>query len=178
MSAAGTMIAAERLQLRPYSTSDFDDMHALMLRPETHKYGQREPLTEEETWSRLLRHIGHWHEFGFGFMAVEERDSGRFVGEAGFSHFRRGVGVDCGGAPEATWTIAPEYQGRGYASEAAAAVQWWAEERLGFTRTLCMIQTENLPSLRIAQKLGYREVSRLDYRGQQVIFFERVRPAG
>ncbi len=169
------MIAAKRLQLRPYTLADFAAMHALMSRPEVHTYPQRQPLTEEESWSRLLRHLGHWHEFGFGFLAVEERASGTIVGEAGFSYFRRGAALDCTGAPEATWTIAPEYQGRGYASEAAAAAQHWAEERLGLPRTSCMIHVDNRASLAVASKLGFQECGRAAYRGESVIFFERGR---
>jgi len=168
-----TMIAAQRLQLRPYSLADFDDMHALMSRQEVHLYPRREPLTEEESWSRLLRHLGHWREFGFGFLAVEERATGRVIGEAGFSYFRRGLGSQWDLLPEASWTIAPERQGRGFASEAAAAAQQWAEERLGFARTLCMIHDGNLPSLRIAEKLGYQECHRATYNGRPVTLFER-----
>ncbi|MFN3727668.1 MAG: GNAT family N-acetyltransferase [Allosphingosinicella sp.] len=171
-------IGAERLRLRPYRLGDFDDMHALMSQPAIHRYPSREPFSEEESWTRLLRHLGHWTEFGFGFLAVEERASGRFVGEAGFSFFRRGLAAEFGRDPEATWTIAPEYQGRGYAREAAMAAQDWADNKLGLSPTLCMVHADNAPSLSISRKLGYREIGRAVYLDQPVIFHERVRGSG
>ena len=173
MSAAEIAISTERLRLRPYRLSDHGDMHALMSRPEVHLYPQRDPFSEEESWTRLLRHLGHWAEFGYGFLAVEDRATGRFIGEAGFSFFRRGLGEAYSQTPEATWTIAPEHQGQGYASEAAAAAHDWADRTLSLGRTLCMIHPANAPSLAVADKLGYREIGRPVFRGEPVIFFER-----
>lgn len=175
MAAPRPLLATDRVQLRPYRLADFDDMHALMSQPAVHRYPRREPFSAEESWTRLLRHLGHWAEFEFGFLAVEERHSGRFIGEAGFSFFRRGLANEYGDAPEATWTIEPEYQGRGYATEAAAAAQEWADNTLGLSRTLCMIHADNAPSLSIARKLGYREVGRPIYLGTPVTFHQRLR---
>ena len=168
-------LQTDRLRLRPYRLSDFEAMHGLMSRRETHRFPRREPFSEEESWTRLLRHIGHWSEFGYGFMAVEERAGGRFVGEAGLGLFQRGLGPDYAGYPEATWTVASDCQGRGYATEAAAAVLDWAD-RNGLARTRCMIHCENAPSLAVAAKLGYVEIGRALYLGQPVIFFERPQP--
>lgn len=176
MPAHRPLLVSDRLQLRPYRLADFDDMHAMMSQPAVHRYPQRQPFSAEESWTRLLRHIGHWAEFGFGFLAVEERQSGRFVGEAGFSFFRRGLAEDYDDAPEATWTIAPDYQRRGYASEAAGAAQEWADSMLGLPRTLCMIHVDNAPSVSIARKLGYGEIARPTYLGEPTIFLERLRP--
>lgn len=172
------LLTSHRLQLRPYRLTDFDDMHALMSQPAVHRYPPREPFSAEESWTRLLRHLGHWAEFGFGFLAVEERHSGRFIGEAGFSFFRRGLAKEYGDAPETTWTITPEFQRRGYASEAAAAAQQWADDALGLRQTLCMIHEDNAASLSIARKLGYREIGRPAYLGAPVVFLQRLRPAG
>ena len=174
MSGAGDCaILTERLRLRPYTVDDFGSMSALMSRPETFRYPSREPFREEEVWNRLLGHVGHWAAYGFGFCAVEERATGAFVGETGFAWFRRGLGESYAEAPEATWTIAPDHQGRGYASEAAGAAQRWIEQRLGLPRTLCMIHPDNAPSLGVARRLGYQEIGRVTYKGHPAIFFER-----
>ncbi len=47
------------------------------------------PFTAEESWSRLLRYAGHWYLLGFGYWAVVERGTNRFVGEVGFADFHR-----------------------------------------------------------------------------------------
>lgn len=175
MSTGGgtAAILTDRLRLRPYELADFDRMHQLMGRAEAFPFPARAGLDEEEVWSRLLRHIGSWSALGLGFFAVEEITTGAFVGEAGFTWFRRGAGSEYGSAPEATWTIAPDYQGRGYAGEAAAAAQRWIETERGLTRTLCAIHPDNAPSLSIAGKLGYREIGRVMFRGHPAIFLER-----
>lgn len=174
MSIAGDCtIITERLRLRPYAITDFDSMSHLMSRPQTVRYPPRDPLARDEVWARLLGHIGHWATFGYGFCAVEERATGAFIGEAGLALFRRGLAAAFDDAPEATWTIAPAYQGLGYATEAARAAQHWIERRLGAPRTLCMIHPDNAPSLTIARKLGYREIDRVIYKGHPAIFFQR-----
>ena len=176
MAAAGNLVATERLLLRPYRVEDFEAMCRLMSAPDTQLHPPRPPMGPEETWTRLLRHIGHWSQFGYGFFAVEDRATGAFVGEAGFSFFRRGLGELYDDAPEATWTIAAEQRGRGLATEAAAAAHRWADERLRLPRTLCMIHAGNLPSLRVAEKLGYCEYGRVTHQGEPAIYFERKRP--
>jgi RimJ/RimL family protein N-acetyltransferase len=47
-------------------------------------------------------------------------------------------------------------------------------------RTVCMINPDNTPSLRVAAKCGYRELTRADYKGAEVILLERNgrRPPG
>lgn len=173
MSAAGVLITSERLTLRAYRLDDYEAMHRLMSSPQAHPDPQRPPHSAEDSWTRLLRHIGHWAQFGYGFMALEDRATGRFVGEAGFSFFRRGLGEQYQDAPEATWTILPEYRNRGLATEAAAAAHRWLHRNAGVERTLCMIHAANAPSLRVAEKLGYSELGGVSHRDEPAIFFVR-----
>ena len=56
------------------------------------------PSTVEESWTRLLRHAGHWNLLGFGYWAIEEKESGRFIGQAGFAYHQRVSGL-----PEIGW---------------------------------------------------------------------------
>jgi RimJ/RimL family protein N-acetyltransferase len=161
--------------LRPYRIDDYEAMYGLMSAPEAQLHPRRPPLGPEESWTRLLRHVGHWAEFGYGFFAVEDRATGAFVGEAGFSFFRRGLGSRYEDAPEATWTIAAERRGAGLATEAAAAALAWADEQIRLPRTLCMIHAANRPSLRVAEKLGYREFGRVAHQGHPAVYFERER---
>ena len=34
-------------------------------------------FNREEVWARLLRYAGHWQWMGYGFWAIEEKESGR-----------------------------------------------------------------------------------------------------
>jgi RimJ/RimL family protein N-acetyltransferase len=47
----------------------------------------------------------------------------------------------------------------------------WADPRL--PRTVCIIDSANAPSLRLAEKLGYRPVTEARYRDATTLLFER-----
>ena len=168
-----TWIETDRLVLRRYEAEHFADVAELSSLPETFRYSERGPMSSDEAWSRLLRHIGHWTVMGFGFFAIEEKLSGRFVGEAGLNDFRRGLGSDFDGVPEIGWTITPSAQGRGYATEAAQAVLTWMGERFDASCVVCLIHTSNAPSLRVAEKLGFVGFSECIYRGYPAVRLER-----
>ena len=173
MAADGPLIETERLLLRPYRTSDHEAMHRIFSDSAMFAYSHRGPMTTEESWSLLLRQIGHWTAFGFGIFGVRERNSGELVGEAGPSDFRRGLGAAFDPFPEMTWSIAPAAQGRGYAREAAAAVLGWLRASAAPARTVCLIHEGNEPSLRVAESLGYRSFASLAYRGYPAQLLER-----
>jgi len=127
-------------------------------------------FSREEVWARLLRYAGHWLWFDYGFWAMEEKDTGTFVGELGFAEFQRELEppLDC---PECGWVLAPRFHGQGYAAEALNAALAWADLR--FPATTCMIDPENAASLRLAGKAGYRECVRVVYKGHATVIFQR-----
>ena len=93
------MIVTERLVLTPSAISDFDDCNAMRTDPAVmHFIGG--VASGEDTWIRLLRNVGHWTAFGYGLFTIREKDGGRFVGEGGLAHFRRGLGSDFDDFPE------------------------------------------------------------------------------
>ncbi|MEO7093194.1 MAG: GNAT family N-acetyltransferase, partial [Polyangiales bacterium] len=77
-------------------------------------------------------------------------------------------------APECGWVLASTAHGKGYATEAVAAVTAWADAR--FARTTCIIDPDNDPSLRVAAKTGFLAVRDSELGGNPVIVFERARP--
>lgn len=160
-----------------YAPRDHEALHKMVSKPEMFRFSHRGAMTSEEAWSLLMRHIGHWSSLGYGVFAVEDRETGALLGEAGLSDFRRRLGPDFDPHPEITWSILPEAQGRGYAAEAAAAALEWAAGR-GVRRTVCLIHEENEPSLRVAARLGYRTIRRVAYRGYPALLMERERQAG
>ena len=131
------------------------------------------PSTREETWGRLLRYIGHWHALGYGYWVVAERSSGRFVGEVGFADMKREMTPSLEGMPEIGWALMPAAHGKGIASEAVAAALAWGDANFDGRKTACMIDPQNLASIRVAEKNGYREFARATYRGLPSILFQR-----
>jgi RimJ/RimL family protein N-acetyltransferase len=173
MSQLPPSIDTERLTLRQHQREDFAETAALWGDPEVTRYVGGKPLTAEEVWTRLLRHIGHWSLLGFGYWVAREKSSGRFVGEVGFADLKRALDPPFDGAPEAGWILAPWSHGRGYATEAVRAAIDWGSRHFGPVRTVCLIDDENVRSIRVAEKCGYREYARTTYKANPVILFER-----
>jgi RimJ/RimL family protein N-acetyltransferase len=141
--------------------------------PSMFRFSERGPMAPEEAWSLLLRTMGHWSAVGYGVFAVRERESGRFAGLVGGSTFHRGFGPGFDDVPELTWSIASEFRGRGYATEAAAAVIEAFEAQPAARSTVCLIHVDNQKSLRVASKLSFRFFSHATYRGYGAGLFRR-----
>jgi RimJ/RimL family protein N-acetyltransferase len=171
-------LTTDRLTLRTHGLVDFEDSFALWSDPEVVRFIGGKTATAEEVWARLLRYRGHWALMGFGFWSIHDTASGAFVGEAGLADFRRAMTPPLGPDPEAGWVLAPHAHGRGYASEAVSAILAWADATLEASRTTCIIDPSNAPSLKLAAKLGYRPFGRGLYRGDGVVMLERKRPGG
>jgi|SRR5215208_2101316 len=62
------------------------------------------------------------------------------------------------GSVEFGYTIFSDYRRRGYASEAAEALMDWATREYQVRRFIVSISPTNEPSLRVAQKFGFRKV--------------------
>jgi RimJ/RimL family protein N-acetyltransferase len=166
-----------RLTLRAHTLADFDECAALWGDPRVTRYIGGRPSTPEEVWARVLRYAGMWALLGLGYWVVRERDTGRFVGEVGLSDFRRETTPPLGDDPEVGWVLAAWAHGRGFATEAVRAALAWGDANLAAARTVCMIAPENAASIRVAEKCGYREITRAVYKGEDSIIFERLRPA-
>ncbi len=170
-------LKTSRLVLRPLGLGDLEDYTAFWQDAEVVRYISARPFTREESWKRLLLITGHWRLLGFGFFAIEERSSGRFIGEAGFQEMRRELRPSIEGTLETGWGILPAYQGRGYATEAIEAALAWAEVALPAPRYSCIIHPDNRASLRLAARLRFVEQTPADYLGKPVLILRREAPA-
>jgi RimJ/RimL family protein N-acetyltransferase len=170
------VLETERLMLRGHRLDDFAHCAAMWADPEVTRYIGGKPLSEEECWARLLRYVGHWALMGFGYWVAEERATGTFVGEIGFADYKRDLEPSLKGVPEIGWVLASQTKGRGYATEAVRAALVWGDAHFSSGRTACIIAPENLASIRVAVKCGYRESQMATYKGHPTLMF--VREAG
>lgn len=148
-----------RLRLRAYRCSDFEDYVAL--------YGDREVVRflggNGATWDRgrCWRHLafvlGHWQLAGCGMWAVEQRETGAFVGSIGFATPEGWPGF------ELAWVLARCWWGLGYATEGARAALGYAFDVLHRDRIISLIDPENRASIRVAERIGERLLGRAEY---------------
>jgi RimJ/RimL family protein N-acetyltransferase len=165
------VLTTAHLTLRGSRSDDLEASAAMWSDAAVTRFIGGKPSTREETWARLLRYVGHWAILGFGYWVIEERASGRFVGEVGFADFKRDLKPSIEGTPEIGWALAPWAQG--WATEAVRAALAWGDRELPARRTVCLIAPENEPSIRLARKCGYTEFSRTTYKSQPTVIFER-----
>jgi RimJ/RimL family protein N-acetyltransferase len=104
---------------------------------------------------------------------VVEKASGRFVGEVGFADYKRDMHSPVKELPEIGWVLASWAHGKGFATEAALAALRWGDERFSGSRTTCIVSPENLPSIRVAEKCGFRDLQLSTYKGMPTIVFVR-----
>jgi RimJ/RimL family protein N-acetyltransferase len=136
-----------RLKLRMFQLDDWQPLSKMFAREDFVRYTLKDPQTEWASWRILASYVGHWQLRSFGPYAVEEKSSGKLVGPVGLYYPGDWPGL------EIMWSIAPEFWGKGYASEAAAKVKQAAIEA-GVERLISLIDPENARSIALAKRLG------------------------
>ena len=170
------VLETDRLVLRGFRPDDLDAMTAMWEMPEIVRYTGGVAMTREQSWTRLLRQIGMWSAMGFGFWVITEKASRRFIGEAGFHEMRRDLTPGIEGTLEAGWGLLPEFQGKGYASEALNAMWAWVGRHHPDMPITCIIDSRNAASIGLAERHGFREFARSPYQGSEVVLLRRNAP--
>lgn len=173
MSEGIPVIETERLRLRGRTVEDFPFIRGMWREPEVVRLISGKPLTEEESWTKFLRMLGHWPALGYGYWLAEERDSGQLVGEVGFAEFRREITPSLQGEPELGYAFSSAFHGRGYASEAALAAVAWGDDHLPGAKMSCIVAMKNAPSIRVAEKCGFVTTMQTVYHGGEVCLLHR-----
>jgi RimJ/RimL family protein N-acetyltransferase len=169
-----TTITTERLVLTPVAVTDLDDLLPLWADEDFTRHITGRPMTSEEVWFRLLRDLGQWAVDGYGSWTIRLAGSGVYLGNISILDHRRLIEPPLTD-PELGWGLAPVFHGQGFAGEALQAALAWADVHLPAARTVCMIAPENLASIRLAERFGYRPYARTEYKDHAVQLFERLR---
>lgn len=145
-------LETERLILRAWRAEDVEPFIAMMAEPEVAAFltTTQQPLDRQAAWSALALILGHWALRGHGLFAVEEKQTGAFIG-------RFGAWAPEGRAePELGWGLARAAWGKGYAVEAARAAGDWIFAALAPPRLSSFIHAANARSQALAARLGFR----------------------
>ena len=144
--------ATKRLRLRAFRASDIEAMHALYGDVDNLRYWSTPPSANLAATRRAMRwHLTYWPR-QYVIWAVEESKSRKVVGMINYHHRNlREKRVDVG------WLIAPQYQGKGYMSEAGRALLRHLFDDLGVHKVEALILPANKPSAALAKRLGFRK---------------------
>jgi RimJ/RimL family protein N-acetyltransferase len=151
-------ITTPRLRLRPLVVEDTEELLAYRGRAEVCRYLPFEPMDEQVLTTRLAGDMGRREITAEGqglTLGVELAANGRLVGDVVlFFH-----SADHG-AGEIGYVFHPDVAGRGYATEACAAVLNHAFDKsdgLGLHRVVARMDARNGASARLASRLGMRQ---------------------
>ncbi len=169
-------LETERLILRGHKSSDLDPLFLMWCEPKVYKFIAGKPTTIEDCWRNILRHNGQWQMVGYGFWVLEEKFSGAIIGEAGFLDCKRNITPSMDETPEMGWALLTARHGKGFATEAMQMIAAWGDQNLTQTITACITAPENTTSIRVAQKLGFKQVAQTTYHGEPTLLFHRFRP--
>ncbi len=141
-------LTTERLRLRHWQIGDFEPYAALKTSVELQTYTPSGPVTREQAWESFCAAPGEWAVRGLGVFLVADIESDLAIGFAGFWF---PVYID---EPELCWSLFPGNEGKGYATEAAAAARDWAYAEKGLPPLMSFIHPENAASIAVAERLG------------------------
>ena len=145
--APGPTLETARLILRPLAPEDLAPWTAFAADPDAMRHlGGVQPRSV--AWRGFMTVAGAWAMTGFGMFSVIEKASGRWVGRLGPWRPADWPGNEVG------WGLAPEFWGKGYATEGATAAIDWAFDALGWTEVIHTIGPANTASQSVARRLG------------------------
>ncbi|HYP22566.1 MAG TPA: GNAT family N-acetyltransferase [Actinomycetota bacterium] len=146
---AGFRLETERLILRPFALDDLDELAPILGDAETMQYYPA-PFTRERSRQWIVWNLANYRDHGHGLWVLESRETGELLGDCGLIPQT----IDGRKEVEVGWHVKKTHWSRGLATEAGAACRDHAFGELGLTRLISLIRPENVPSRRVAEKLG------------------------
>ncbi len=143
------VLETSRLRVREMGDDDLPFLAAMLGDAEVMRYYPK-TLDREEARAWLERQKLRYSRDGHGLWLVETRGAAEPVGQVGLILQE----LDDGVHPEVAYLVHRPFQRRGYATEAASAVRDHAFQVLRYPYVVSFIRPENLPSQKVAWKLG------------------------
>ena len=157
-----TRIQTARLVIRTFETRDADPWIALVNDPEVVRFVPPGPAATRQTFQTAIeaRHAME-RETGHAMWAVEEKQTGMYIGQCGLRP------VDEGARPEIelAYHYRPPSWHRGYATEAVIAVLAHGFGPVGLDGVMAVVVPENIGSWRVLEKSGMRYQGIASYYG-------------
>lgn len=155
-----------RLTLRELETTDLDVVAGMLTDREVMRHWPR-PYTRDEAVDWIARQRERYARDGHGYWLAVESDSGRVVGQAGVMSIELNHKLEMA----LGYILRREFWGRGYATEAAAAVRDRAFETTPHDRVVALVRPVNLLSQRVVRRLGMRASGLTTYAGLEHVIF-------
>jgi RimJ/RimL family protein N-acetyltransferase len=160
------VLTTRRLILREMTGADLDPMAELLGDPDVMRYYPA-PKSRDEAQAWIDWNQQLYRQHGFGLWAITLRATNEFAGDCGLTPQR----VDGVEEIEVGYHIRASLHGNGYATEAAAACRDFARDILGLRRMIAIIDPANIPSQRVAAKIGLMQEKQATVFGCQRVIY-------
>jgi len=159
------ILDTKRLTVRETTIEDVDDFYRIYKDPliTQHMAPMMEIDKEREYAAEYIRTI--YNFYGHGIWTVTLKETGEVIGRAGIS-WREGFRY-----PELGFVIARDHQCKGYAEEVLRAILELAKNVLEFDVVQALIHPENIVSMKLCKKLGFKEEGVVCLREQEHLLY-------
>lgn len=165
------VLETERLALRRLTTDDAEFILELLNEPSFRQHiGDKGVRTNADACRYIeTGPMASYERFGFGLYRVETKDGREPIGICGLLKRDSLPDVDLG------FALLPRFWSKGYAFESASAVLAHARDTLGLKRVLAVTSPDNVASINLLEKLGFRfeRMSRLAEDAPEIKVFSR-----
>lgn len=162
--------SSDRLEFRSFSDEDVTAFLPFFDRDDYQKYLAQDisiPAIERATeW--INRQLQRQEELQFGQLAVIEKSTGKFIGVGGIIGRNNINGAE---EYEITYSLIPEFWGKGYARELALHFIRFAKENLPIKSVISLIHPENNASIRVAESNGLALDGESEFMGMPVLIY-------
>ncbi|WP_413700867.1 GNAT family N-acetyltransferase [Psychromonas sp. KJ10-10] len=155
-------ITTKRLILRPFEDDDFNDIHQLLSDPEVMRFSLNGPYSKEKTASFMAYCIQRSQNSQPSLLAIIDKKTNKFMGSCGFFAQKILAKQEI----ELGYRLSKQYWGKGFATEATIAVKQYAFNEMGLTRLISLIEKDNIASIAVAEKNGFKLEKELLYDGR------------
>ena len=153
-------IHTPRLILRQWQESDYESYIAMNIDAEVMRYFPA-LQTREDSLAQILRLKTFIEGNGYGFFAVERKDTREFIGFTGLAQPRfESFFTPC---IEIGWRLARAHWGMGFAQEAAIACLNMGFNDLELKEIYSFTSLLNIPSINVMKRIGMKEVRQFEH---------------
>lgn len=149
------ILETERCRLRELSAEDFDALLLLQTENVQNPEGCFFPVGCDDPEDFLMNYIRHQYPFfDFGLYAVLEKETGNFMGIAGFTGITEIASDGISLSAEVSYALLQKYQRRGLAKEVLLALLAYGRKTGEFRQFTARIRPDNVASAALAKKCG------------------------
>ncbi len=139
-------LTTSRITLRPMHFEDWPAYAQLMASDRARFMGG--PFSEAVAWGMFCSDHAQWDLFGCGALMIEDKASGACVGQVGINSGPLFPEFELG------WFVYPEFEGQGFARDAADALLSWARDVRKLPSLVSYVDPDNERSVGLALRLG------------------------